>query len=58
MIIQVLNGLVIGNRDPVEEKGVHERLAANVAADVAKSGAGRREIDQGLNSFGDLVNVA
>ena len=58
MISQVLNGLVIGHRDPVEEEGVHERLAADVAADVAKGGARRREIDQGLNSFGDVVNVA
>ena len=54
MIIQVLNGLVIGNRDPVGEERVHDRLAA----DVAKGGPGRREIDQGLNSFGHLVNVA
>lgn len=54
MIIQVLNGLVIGNRDPLGEEGVYDRLAA----DVAKGGAGRREIDQDLNGFGHFDNVA
>lgn len=54
MIIQVLNRSVIGDRDPLGEERMHNRLAA----DVAKGGAGRREIDQGLNSIGHITNVA
>ena len=54
MIMQVLNGPVISDRDPVEEERVHDRLAAN----VAKGGTGCREINQSLNSFGHWANVA
>lgn len=54
MVMQVLDGSVIGNWDPFGKEGVHNRAAA----DVAKAGIGRREIDQGLNSLGYFFEVA
>ena len=54
MIVQVLSGLVIDDRDEVGEERMHDRSAA----DVAKAGAGRWEVDQRSNSFTHFADLA